>query len=85
MKSIKVPGAASFLDGGIAARHLPAASVTVFGTRRGSFVQASGTQGADCSLNQHIPACQVQTSDCHGGGPAPTGPFCPTGDFVAGC
>jgi hypothetical protein len=74
---------ASFLQGAIAVRHLPTAAVTPMMTRRDAYVRASGTQGVDCSLNQHIPACRLPTTDCTGACPDPgTGSFCPTREFV---
>jgi hypothetical protein len=76
---------ASFLRGGIASRHLPSADVPVFTTRRGGIVRASGTQGVDCSVNPHIPACRPQTSACDGGGGPATGSFCPTREFNQTC
>ena len=84
----KVPsrGQASFLHGGIAARYLPSADVTPFVVRRATLVRASGTQGVDCSINPHIPACQAPTTNCTVSGPncgpVQTGSFCPTREFV---
>jgi hypothetical protein len=54
---------ASFLDGGITARYLPSAEVAPFAVRGVTPVRASGTQGVDCSINPHIPACNP-TRDC---------------------
>jgi hypothetical protein len=77
---------ASFLQGGIAAQYLPSADVTPVMVRRATYVRASGTQGVDCSINQHIPACRVPTSDCTVACPDPgTGSFCPTREFVQTC
>jgi hypothetical protein len=74
---------ASFLQGAIATRHLPSASVTPIMTRRDTYVRASGTQGVDCSINPHIPACQPPTYNCTSSCPDPgTGSFCPTREFV---
>lgn len=77
---------ASFLHGGIAARYLPSADVTPFVVRRATLVHAVGTQGVNCSVNPHIPACQAPTSHCTVAGPqcgpTPTGSFCPTREFV---
>ncbi|MEV6159970.1 hypothetical protein AB0L53_57495 [Nonomuraea sp. NPDC052129] len=74
---------ASFLQGGIAARYLPSADITPLAVRRDPYVRASGTQGIDCSINQHIPTCRFQTTDCTNGCPDPgTGSFCPTREFV---
>jgi hypothetical protein len=55
---------ASFLQGDIAERYLPSADVTPLVTRRGGYVRASGTQGIDCSLNQHITTCRPPTWNC---------------------
>jgi hypothetical protein len=75
---------ASFLRGAIATRHLPSADVTPIVLRRAVPVRASGTQGVDCSINPHIPACQAPTTNCTtaGCGPDQTGSFCPTREFV---
>jgi hypothetical protein len=77
---------ASFLQGGLAIRYLPAADPTPVTVRRLSFVRASGTMGVDCSINPHITFCQVPTSDCSNDcQPPETGSFCPTREFVASC
>jgi hypothetical protein len=76
---------ASFLQGAIAARHLSSASVTPITARRDTYIHASNTQGVDCSLNPHIPACQPPTYSCTYGASCqdtPTGSFCPTREFV---
>ncbi|MEU7837882.1 MULTISPECIES: hypothetical protein [unclassified Nonomuraea] len=78
-----VTAQASFLQGGIAARYLPSADVAPFAVRRDPYVRASGTQGIDCSINQHIPTCRFPTTDCTNRCPdTPTGSFCPTREFV---
>jgi hypothetical protein len=73
---------ASFLQGSLAARYLPSADVPSLAVRRRTYIGASGTQGVDCSLNQHIPACQFPTTHCTDDPGTPSGSFCPTREFV---
>jgi hypothetical protein len=77
-------GQASFLHGGITIRYLPSADVTPFVTQRSTPARMSDTLAVDCSINPHIPACAPYSSDCSAARcpPDPTGPFCPTREFV---
>jgi hypothetical protein len=76
---------ADFLSGGITSSYM-AGSAPSFATARATKVIPTNTRGYQCSVNPHIPACQVRTERC--GGTIDigcgTGPFCGTGAFVCG-
>jgi hypothetical protein len=77
---------ADFLSGDITDSYM-AGSAPSFATARAKQVIPTTTRGYQCSVNPHIPACQVRTEAC-GYGTAGiacgTGPFCGSGQFVCG-
>ena len=73
---------AEFLQGSITATHMPgAAAATLAGALPPTGYAC--TRNYVCSINPHIPACQVHTEICGSAfcGP-PTGALCPTGAFI---
>jgi hypothetical protein len=76
---------ADFLQGGITARHLGRTRSASFGARTISETGYACTRNYVCSINPHIPACQLRTEVCGTLDCEPSGPFCPTGAFVVNC
>ena len=77
-------GQAAFLRGGISAQYLSSAAAVPFVARRSAVPALSNTQGYDCSVNPHIPACNPNTRQCPGDPTATHNSFCPTREFVCG-
>jgi hypothetical protein len=73
---------ADFLSGGITARFMPGVSPFMLGTRVREESGVGCTRNYVCSINPHIPACQVETENCPFPPPYNTGGFCPTREFV---
>src|SRR3954471_23238674 len=69
---------ASFLRGGIAARHLPSADVTFSMGRGNAYLPQAPVNSTtfECSNNPHIPACRIPTDGCTTG--LPTDNTCAT-------
>jgi len=77
---------AEFLQGALAARFLPGAGLAGALTPAGAVgTGAACTRNYVCSINPHIPACQIHTENCGTGACGDTGAFCPTGAFIEGC
>jgi hypothetical protein len=73
---------ASFLRGGIAARHLPSADAApIVGNDETFRPRAAATQTYICSENPHIPACRLPTDGCTG---LPTDNTCATDLQICG-
>ena len=77
---------ADFLSGGITSGFMAGTASSLPGSR-GFQAALAGTRDYRCSINPHIPACQIRTEVCGGGSgnvACGTGPFCGTGAFVCG-
>ena len=76
---------ADFLQGGITSAHLARAGAASFGSVADLETGYACTRNYVCSINPHIPACQMRTEFCGSFDCNATGPVCPTGAFVVGC
>ncbi|TDD94344.1 hypothetical protein [Actinomadura rubrisoli] len=57
---------ASFLQGGIVARHFQSADVTPFVEHGKPYLpQAGFSDAVTCTNNLHVPACRPETDGCH--------------------
>jgi len=77
---------ADFLSGGITSNYMAGSAPSLVNPRARKMV-AGASRGYQCSINRHIPACQMPSEACPinsidtGCG---TGAICPTGAFVCG-
>jgi hypothetical protein len=78
---------ADFLSGGITSGYMAGTAPTYGRAGTAKPLPPGNTRGYQCSINPHIPACQLRTEVCGfqtvdiGCG---TGAFCPTREFVCG-
>ncbi|HWB86863.1 MAG TPA: hypothetical protein VG675_22145 [Bryobacteraceae bacterium] len=78
---------ADFLSGAVASGLMPGAPAAVQTAAALKGAPAGNTRGYQCSVNQHIPACQIRTDVCginSGDLTCASGAFCPTREFVCG-
>jgi hypothetical protein len=76
---------AGFLQGEITAGYLGGAAGARLTVPRPETGYAC-TRNYVCSVNPHIPACQIRTENCGSAFcPPGTGALCPTGEFIEGC
>src|SRR5215471_11282505 len=78
---------ADFLSGGITSNYLSTAPSAFNVAAAGRVIGEDSTRGFRCSINPHIPACQLRTEVCPIGSlgiGCGTGTFCGTREFVCG-
>jgi hypothetical protein len=77
---------ADFLSGAVTSGYM-AGAVPSFATSRQAKPIPTNTRGYQCSVNPHIPACQLRTEVCpiqSADIACGSGAFCPTREFVCG-